>query len=534
MIDRNVKQKSEFLRMAEGEMAAKIDEILATIERRDAGKPRKRITILGAGLASLVSAYELATRGHRVKIIEATKRVGGRAHTYRVTNDIYHELGAMRIPLTHEFTRHYALDVCGLTLRRFVNHHDREDRFYNIRGIVTSHADAFTRLLPSFRLSEREKRWVTEAKTLLALFTPLGQVTNEVMASPADLDALFGRGPMTDRIKELGQMTLGDFIRRHLDTSEGVDLLGAITGLEVWWDKAFTMLLRDEIGTHGSDGVLHEIVGGTDKLPTTLKELIEDRVEIQYERIVREIHARANCVQIVTSAKDGTDQQRTDEDFVLCTIPFSVLRRLEVTGVSMEKQRAIRNLTYASSIKVLLHCANKFWEAGGVIGGGSQLDSIVRQVYYPSAEAPQEQGVKRGPLEGLWAERQDTALKADRSLNPGILVGSYCWDADARRLGAVPRSDRVKVVAEHVAEIHPELRQPGMVLGGESMFWDENPWAAGAFCFMRPGDFEYYYSDSRKREGRLYFAGEHCSLDQGWMQGAIQSGLEAVSEIVSI
>lgn len=515
-------------------MTPKVDEILASINGRDAGKPRKRIAILGAGVAALVAAYELSTRGHHVKIIEASKRVGGRAHTYRVSDDIYHELGAMRIPLTHEFTRHYVLDVCGLELRKFVNHHARTERFYNIRGIVTSHADAPTRLLPSFGLSDREKRMIADAKTLLGLFTPLGEVTESVMASPADMDALFGRGPMTDRIKELGLLTLEDFLRKHLDTSEAVELLGSITGLESLWSKAFTMFLRDEIGQHGSEGILHEIVGGTDLLPCRLKDLIKDQVEIQYERVVREIHTRTNTVQLVTSATDGADRQRTDEDFVICTIPFSVLRRLEMTGVSLEKLRAIRNLTYASSTKVLLHCADKFWEASGVVGGGSQLDSIVRQVYYPSAEAPPEPGIKQGPLQGVLAERLDLAKKVDRKLKPGILVGSYCWDADARRLGAVPRGERVKVVSDHVCEIHPELLQPGMVLGGESMFWDDNPWAAGAFCFMRPGDFEKYYNDTRKREGRLYFAGEHCSLDQGWMQGAIQSGLEAVNEIVSV
>lgn len=514
-------------------MVATVNEILASIERHDAGKPRKRVTILGGGLASLVSAYELANRGHLVKIIEASDRVGGRAYTYKPAKDVYHEFGAMRIPHTHDFTRHFALDVCGLTLRKFINHHDRAERFYNIRGIVSTHADAFTKLLPSFRLSEREKLWVTGANTFLALLRSLSDVTIDIMASPTDLNALFARGPMTDRIKELGQLTLEDFLRRNLDTSGAVDLVGAITGLEVWWDKAITMLIRDEIGQHGSTG-FDEIVGGTEELPKALRDLIKDRVEIQYERVVQEIHARNNTVQIVTSAKDGKDRQRTDEDFVLCTIPFSVLRRLELTGVSMEKHRAIRNLSYASSTKVLLHCADKFWEAGGVIGGGSQLDSIVRQVYYPSAEAPKERGTQQGPLEGILGQRLETALKADRVPQPGILVGSYCWDVDARRLGAVPRCDRVKVVTEHVAVIHPELRQKDMVLGGDSMFWDENRFAAGAFCFMRPGDFENYYSDTRRREGRLYFAGEHCSLDQGWMQGAIQSGLEAVSEIVSV
>ena len=42
---------------------------------------------------------------------------------------------------------------------------------------------------------------------------------------------------------------------------------------------------------------------------------------------------------------------------------------------------------------------------------------------------------------------------------------------------------------------------------------------------------KYYYA-SKKNEGNLYFAGEHCSLDPGWIQGAIKSALEVVEEIV--
>jgi monoamine oxidase len=32
-------------------------------------------------------------------------------------------------------------------------------------------------------------------------------------------------------------------------------------------------------------------------------------------------------------------------------------------------------------------------------------------------------------------------------------------------------------------------------------------------------------------EGRIYFAGEHASLYHAWIQGAIESGLRAASEI---
>ncbi len=511
-----------------------IGQILAGIERADAGQPRRRVTILGAGIAGLVSAYELSQRGHKVRIIEGSNRVGGRIHTHKFNENDYHELGAMRIPLTHEFTRHYVTDICGLTLRRFVNHHSRSERHYYIRGIATTHADAFVKLLPQFRISARERQLVDNARILLGLFDPLDRVKNEILLSQPDLNALFALGPMTHRIEELGKFSLGEFLRQNLDTSEAVELLGAITGLEVWWDKAFTMLLRDEIGAHGSDGVLDEIEGGTEELTCAMREKITPHVEIVTGRVVREIHVRPTDVQLVTTDKDGRDAVRSDEDNVICTIPFGVLRRLKLSGLTNGKMRAIRNLTYASSTKVLLHCSERFWEQNGVVGGGSQLDSIARQVYYPSDGSVEEKTANVSKLESALLSakiERSTIIPKKRS---GVLVGSYSWGADARRLGSICRAERGSVVAKCISEIHPEILDPGMLIGSESMFWDENPWAGGAFCFMRPGDFENYYSDTRSREGRLLFAGEHCSLDQGWMQGAIQSSLEATEDLLKI
>jgi monoamine oxidase len=40
-----------------------------------------------------------------------------------------------------------------------------------------------------------------------------------------------------------------------------------------------------------------------------------------------------------------------------------------------------------------------------------------------------------------------------------------------------------------------------------------------------------WYSDICKREGSVWFAGEHASPWPGWMQGAIASGIKAAREI---
>jgi len=45
--------------------------------------PRKRVIIVGAGLAGLSAAYELDRAGHDVVVLEGQMRPGGRVHTLR-------------------------------------------------------------------------------------------------------------------------------------------------------------------------------------------------------------------------------------------------------------------------------------------------------------------------------------------------------------------------------------------------------------------------------------------------------------------
>ena len=60
-------------------------------------------------------------KGHNVKVLEASDRVGGRVETYRdLANGWQAEFGAMRIPKTHEFTLTCA-NRHNLTLAPFNN-----------------------------------------------------------------------------------------------------------------------------------------------------------------------------------------------------------------------------------------------------------------------------------------------------------------------------------------------------------------------------------------------------------------------------
>src|SRR5215470_19619837 len=78
--------------------------------------------------------------------------------------------------------------------------------------------------------------------------------------------------------------------------------------------------------------------------------------------------------------------ERIEGDFLLCTIPFSVLSQLPAhRRFSLEKQMAIRDLRYVSCIKTLIPTRARFWETRHrIFGGASYTDLIAGTIYYPS------------------------------------------------------------------------------------------------------------------------------------------------------
>ncbi|HCX63399.1 MAG TPA: amine oxidase, partial [Clostridiales bacterium] len=69
-----------------------------------------KIGIIGAGLAGLSAAYELRKLGASITVYDAEdKRIGGRIYThyFNKSTEYFSELGATRIPISHETSWHY-------------------------------------------------------------------------------------------------------------------------------------------------------------------------------------------------------------------------------------------------------------------------------------------------------------------------------------------------------------------------------------------------------------------------------------------
>jgi len=195
---------------------------------------------------------------------------------------------------------------------------------------------------------------------------------------------------------------------------------------------------------------------------------------------------------------------RAHADYAIVTVPFAVLRHVEMLKpLSLPKRRAIRQLHYDASAKILFQCRRRFWEEDdGIFGGGTVTDLAIRNIFYP---------------------------ESGRETGRGILLASYTWAEDAQRWGSLSPDERIVQALENVAVIHPQIKAEFEV--GASKMWHDDPFAGGAFALFEPSQQTLLYSHIIAPEGRIHFAGEHASLHHAWIQGAIESGLRSAAEI---
>jgi len=459
------------------------------------------VVVVGAGLAGLVTAYELEQRGHRVTLLEADERhIGGRARTLRFADGRYGEAGAMRIPKGHELTRRY-LTLFGVPIRPFV--HGNPQSYYFARGQRVRIADAKA-LYPRYRLTPEEAAtaspddfWASAVSKVADALTP--DERRELRA-----DAL-----SSARLRRFDEQTLVELCEAAGLSTEAIELMAVTSGEETLLYSAATETLREEfeqVWTQGFD----EVVGGTDRLASAFAARLRARPR-QGAVVTRLTQGAAGVT--ASYRMQGRDMQ-VSADYLVCTLPCPVLSRIEIEpALGGEKARAIRMLTYDSSTKVLAVTARRFWEADdGIFGGGTFTDLPTGTTYYPSDNA----------------QAKDPRVSA----GPGVMLASYSWGQPARRLASLAPAERAAVTLRHVARVHPQLMTPGMVRSTASWSWDNHPYSSGAFAWFSPGQHTTLHRHIVAPEGRIFFAGEHASLTHTWMQGALESGLRATRELL--
>ena len=447
----------------------------------------KRVIVLGAGIAGMVAGFELKRQGHEVSILEAQNRVGGRVHTIRdFAPGLYAEAGAMRIPRVHDLTLAYC-DLFGLQLRPFVMGNPNSLLYINGQRMTVEEADAHPDQLP-FDLADHER-----GKTWTELW-------NEATSEFRQRYEEGGAESLDGLLREYDQFSTREFLLARGFSEGAIELYAVMSFREANMNAAVVEQLREIVGRSFED--MQEIAGGMDLLPDAFYQHLKDNIRFGAE--VTAMQQDDNSVTVHYRGPAG--RHSLTGDYVVCALPFSVLRDIEVEGqpFSRPKQQAIRELNYNASSKILFQVRSRFWEQeDGIVGGTTTTDLAIRRICYPSYSDPSEQR--------------------------GTLLASYTWGQDALRYDAMRPEQAIEQALEDVAKIHPSVMTEFEI--GHVYNWYDDPWARGAFALFEPEQQTRLHPDIVSPEGRIHFAGEHTSLYHAWIQGALESGIRAAREI---
>jgi monoamine oxidase len=139
---------------------------------------------------------------------------------------------------------------------------------------------------------------------------------------------------------------------------------------------------------------------------------------------------------------------------------------------------------------------------------------------------------QRLPVDGMFLAYSDTFIESvwDLSLNQrgraGILL-AYATEANSEVLQGLGPEEQIQRTLHTMEQFLPGAR--ANFVRGSSFSWQDHPWVGGAWASYTTGQLPMLRELARP-ETNLFFAGDHTSIRNGWMQGAFESAQRVVGE----
>jgi monoamine oxidase len=505
-----------------------------------------KIGIIGGGIAGLASAFELRKLGFDITIFEnQDKRIGGRIYTHYFDKDkkYYGELGAMRIPISHETTWHY-INIFNLKTRPFIQ--SNENAFIYIRNKRARNdsqgKSVMKNIYPEFNLTQIERTTPWQKLIYDALGSNLLKIKPSIRK-----ELLQVKKQYSTTIENLGSLGIRKVLEKMGLSEAAIELITGIAPfIGNFHYNSYSENLQEEYTVDYA--YRYEIDGGTIKLPLSFYNSLMSKKPKEYFNIKGEdlgkvawkngrrvvgIYKEQEGNKVTLKYKKGKSSEMFKQtfDFVICAIPFSSLRNVEICPMfSTKKMQAIKEVNYTSSQKTAFMCNERFWEKGNdkerIIGGGSSTDLPIQTIWYPSHNIN---------INNTKLENGCNRINSNSYSESGVLLASYNLNQDSIRLGNLNEKTRIEGIKRQVEAVH------GLKLGylnsiveeSTTVNWDKEKGFYGAFCYFRPEQqklFSYAMSEAEYND-RVYFAGEHISLIHGWIEGAVSTGMKVANDI---
>jgi monoamine oxidase len=438
-----------------------------------------KIAIIGGGIAGLNAAHQLKKAGFNPTIYEAAKRTGGRimSATGLLADGITTELGGEFIDSSHKDM----LDLC---------------KEFNL-GLLDMQASEEVKLgliqhdyfFDNHRINDKSiieaiKPFVNTIKKDAAIVAK-GNFKNPALIA---LDRL----SLDEYLQKIG---ISGWLYELLRISYTAEM-----GLEsdIQSCLAFLSLLdtdsKNSFEIYGTSDERYKVIGGNQKVVDALAKTLEENIETGY--------------QLAALTEKGMEYELVFQngkqifaDFVIMTIPFSVLREVKMNvDMSPKKEKCIKELSYGTNSKMFLGMKSRFWREQGFSG------YVLSNLIHNGWDSSQMQNDNKG-------------------------AGGYSIFTGGE-MGKNLNNNSVDGFVDNLNIIYPGFKE--QFNGKKGVFnWGNAPLAKGSYACMTVGQQTAFGGVEAEPINSILFAGEHCSkTSQGYMNGGAETGRMAAEELM--
>ncbi|MGP7996098.1 MAG: flavin monoamine oxidase family protein [Streptosporangiaceae bacterium] len=480
------------------------------------------VAIVGAGISGLVAAYELMRLGVKPVVYEASQ-MGGRlrSQVFEGAEGVVAELGGMRFPVSSTSFYHY-VDMLGLQTRPFPNPLTEAagSTVINLEG-VTHYARTLDDLPPLF--TEVADAWAQALEDV-----HFSDIQNAIRAR--DVTTL--KSLWNDLVPRWDDRTFYDFVASSKAFSslsfhhrEVFGNVGFGTG---GWDSDYpnSMLEIFRVVMTNCDEDQRLVVGGVEQVPRGIwRYPASETAHWLPGTSLASLHSGAPRAGVARIARDGDGRLMVTDAWghtrryaaVLVTCQSWLLTtQIECDEglFSPKVWTALDRTRYMQSSKTFVMVDRPFWKdtdprTGRDVMSMTLTDRLTRGTY----------------------------LFDNGDNQPGVICLTYSWMSDALKMLPEPVDRRVRLALNALNKIYPDVDIASHIIGDPiTVSWEADRHFLGAFKGALPGHYRYnqrmygHFMQDRlppEQQG-IFIAGDDVSWTPAWVEGAVQTSLNAV------
>ena len=488
--------------------------------------PRERlgeeVAIVGAGISGMVAAHELMKLGLRPVVYEAS-HMGGRLRSQQfegAPTGVIAELGGMRFPVSSTAFYHY-VDLLGLPTAPFPNPLTPASNSTVIHIEGTTHYAEQPDTLPAL-FQEVAQAWADALEEV-----GFSRIQDAIRARDvATLKSLWNNlVPIWD------DRTFYDFVASSEAFSKlsfyHREVFGQVGFGTGGWDSDFpnSMLEIFRVVMTNCDENQRLIVGGAEQVPRGLWEHAPSNLTYwPAGTSLASLHSGGTRPGVARIAHADNGFEITDVWGVVRRFPAVLVTcqgwllttqiQCEESLFSYKLWTALDRTRYMQSSKTFVMVDRPFWKdkdpnTGRDVMSTTLTDRLTRGTY----------------------------LFDNGDNQPAVICLTYSWMSDALKMLPHTVEHRVRLALSALKKIYPDVDIASHIVGDPiTVSWEADEHSLGAFKGALPGHYRYNHrmyshfmqDDLPAHQRGIFLAGDDISWTPAWVEGAVQTALNAV------